>query len=413
MCNKKKLFFLFSVLILSLTFFVKQPFVHAKSFSNFKTKALENNINKNISPSIAIALSDQNGRIIYQKNKDKKLVPASILKILTSLAAIHFLSENFEFPTDYFFDEKSKNLYIKGYGDPLFISETIEKLCDKIILKIGSNKVDNIVLDQKYFAKDIELPGQSKSFNPYDAHVGALCANFNTITFKTKKNIYISAEKQTPLLDIFYDEIKKTKQKQGRIIISKKKSLLYPGHLIKHFLEQKGVIIKGDVLLGDFIALKQEKASFVSEFTLTTLIQKLLKYSNNYMANQLLLVIGAKTYQAPATMQKGIKAIKLFAKQHLKINDLDIVEGSGLSRENRISANQMIKILVKFMPFNSLLNKNGNDLFKTGTLSNVTNRAGFIKGENSKLYPYVIMINQKDKNYNTILKKLKKIVNNL
>ncbi|HGY11195.1 MAG TPA: D-alanyl-D-alanine carboxypeptidase, partial [Desulfobacterales bacterium] len=76
-----------------------------------------------------IILADDQGNILYGQNNEKQFIPASILKILTSLAAIHILGEDYRFPTDYFFDADSKNLYIKGFGDPLFISEVIEQLC--------------------------------------------------------------------------------------------------------------------------------------------------------------------------------------------------------------------------------------------------------------------------------------------
>ena len=62
----------------------------------------------------------------------------------------------------------------------------------------------------------------------------------------------------------------------------------------------------------------------------------------------------------------------------------------------------MLKILMAFMPFHDLLNKEGNEYYKTGTLSDVRCRAGFIQGNDKKLYPFVIMINGKNKGYDSI-----------
>jgi len=38
----------------------------------------------------AVLVADQHGRILLSKNADKKLIPASTLKILTSLVAVHY-----------------------------------------------------------------------------------------------------------------------------------------------------------------------------------------------------------------------------------------------------------------------------------------------------------------------------------
>lgn len=355
-----------------------------------------------------IVLSDDHGKIIYSQNRQKQFVPASILKILTSLAAIKTFGQNFRFSTRYFFDPDTKNLYLKGFGDPLFVSEVIEKLCSKIVSKTDTEQIHHIFVDQTFFLKQIQIPGQGNSLNPYDAPVGALCANFNTIMFKQDKftGRFISAEPQTPLLSIFDKAIKKTGLRQGRIILSKQQSLLYPGFLIKYFFEQNSIRVTGSVLQKKFNARVNEGNLFFSPFTIKQVVQKLLKFSSNFMANQMLLAMGAKTDQAPATVEKGVKALKRFSKQHLNLDHLTVFEGSGISRLNHISPDQMIRILIEFLPFHSLLNRQGSDFFKTGTLADVRTRAGYIMGKDKRLYPYVIMVNQQNKGYDAILKNL-------
>jgi len=355
-----------------------------------------------------ILLADDQGRILYGQNSGRPFIPASILKILTSLAAIHIFGEDYHFPTDYFFDSESKNLYIKGFGDPLFTSEVIEQLCREILLKTQTKQIQHIILDQTYFSEQIRVPGKGNSLNPYDAPVGALCANFNTIKFKWnhQQNRFVSGEPETPLLSIFHKDIKKTNLKQGRIILSKQQSLLYSGLLIQYFFKKNNIKMTGSVLQGTFKTKRGKKYSFLSPFEIREAVQKLLKYSNNFIANQLLLAIGAKTYGAPATLEKGVKAVKLFSKQYLDLNHLNISEGSGLSRSNLISPDQMVKILIKFIPYHSLLKYQDNDYFKTGTLSGIRTRAGYIIGNDNHLYPYVIMVNQKNKGYESIRKDL-------
>jgi D-alanyl-D-alanine carboxypeptidase/D-alanyl-D-alanine-endopeptidase (penicillin-binding protein 4) len=362
---------------------------------------------------IGIVLADDIGKIVYSQNKERQFIPASILKILTSLTAIHILGQDYRFSTAYFFDKNSKNLYIKGFGDPLLISEVIETLCLDIILKTEARQIHHIILDPAYFSEQITVPGKSNSLNPYDAPVGALCANFNTIMFKwnSKQGGFVSAEPQTPLLSVFHDDINRSGLRQGRIILSKQQSLLYPGQLIKYFLEKNHIKITGAVLQGkgDIRKLgikERDKHLFVSPFELKEIVKKLLTYSSNFIANQLLLTIGAKTYGAPATLEKGVNTVLDYSRNHLKLSHLTLSEGSGLSRTNQISPDQMLKILIEFMPFYSLLNCKNNDFFKTGTLSDVRTRAGYIMGDDHRLYPYIIMVNQKNRDYKSIRKNL-------
>lgn len=128
------------------------------------------------------------------------------------------------------------------------------------------------------------------------------------------------------------------------------------------------------------------------------------------MANQLMLTMGAMEYGAPATLEKGVAHLKQFAEKKLGLKDFFLVEGSGLSRQNQFSPRQMLKILMAFMPHHSLMKKQGNQFYKTGTLSDVRTRAGYFVGEDARLYPFVIMVNETTTGYTDILRKLKNIV---
>lgn len=361
-----------------------------------------------------ILLADDQGRILYAQNKEKKFVPASTLKILTSLAAIHILGEAYHFPTHYDYDAISKNLYIKGYGDPLLTSEIIRDLGQDILLKAKVKEIHHILIDPSYYASSIDIPGKGGSLNPYDAPVGALCANFNTIHFQWDKDkkCFISGEPQTPLLEFFLDDIRKTNLKQGRITLSHGQSELYPGLLLKHFLEKK-IPVTGSVLL-ETAALKDNNPHvFQSPHELKTIVQSLLEYSNNFIANQLLLSMGAKLFGEPATLEKGIRAVQDFSRRYLNLTALTIDEGSGLSRGNRMSPHEMLKILTQFMPYHGLLKHEENEFFKTGTLTGVRTRAGYLSGKDKRLYPYIILINEENTGYEVILTRLKKKVNQL
>jgi len=178
-------------------------------------------------------------------------------------------------------------------------------------------------------------------------------------------------------------------------------------------LKKKKIPVTGSVRVEN-VSLKNEKANiFLSPFELKVVIQRLLQYSNNFIANQLLLSIGAKAYGEPATLEKGRQAVRDFSNQHLNLDTLVIDEGSGLSRSNRISPDQMLKILINFMPYHELMRQEENDFFKTGTLTGVRTRAGYLLGKDDRLYPYIILINEENTGYDSILSHLKNRVNDL
>jgi len=72
---------------------------------------------------IGFLLTDKTGKALLSENPNKPLIPASILKIVTSVAAISYLGEEYRYQTHFYYDYQSSNLFIKGFGDPLFISE--------------------------------------------------------------------------------------------------------------------------------------------------------------------------------------------------------------------------------------------------------------------------------------------------
>ncbi|NWH06021.1 D-alanyl-D-alanine carboxypeptidase [Desulfobacter latus] len=368
-----------------------------------------------------ILLCDDQGKTIYAKNSNKPLIPASTLKILTSLAAIRTLGPDFHFQTWAYYDKTTCDLYLKGFGDPLFISEEITRFAHQISGhlskqvskgRIASAVIRNIIVDQTYFMPQITIPGAGSSTNPYDATNGALCANFNTIFLKwdSRRRQYISAEKQTPFPDILAQQITPGSKKTGRILLSYDLRQNYPGILMHYFLKTSGVKITGTVQEGIFAGSDKNCIVYTSAFSLADIVKKLLEFSNNFIANQLMLTIGARTYGPPATLEKGTAILNKFAEKTIGLRDVAIVEGSGLSRRNHMTPAQMRDILIAFMPWYEFLKKDGNEFYKTGTLSDVRSRAGFIRGKDNRLYPFVIMLNQTRTGYDAIRRMLKEKV---
>lgn len=368
-----------------------------------------------------IILSDDQGKTIYAKNPDKPLIPASTLKILTSLAALKTLGPNFRFQTWAYYDKKTFDLYLKGFGDPLFISEEITKfshqISDHLFKQVSNGRISsalirNIIVDQTYFTPKITIPGAGSSTNPYDATNGALCANFNTLFLKWDSRIkqFISAEKQTPFPDILAQQITPGSKNTERILLSHELRQIYPGILMHYFLNKSGIKITGTVQEGVFSKFDRDCIVYTSTFNLADIVKKLLKFSNNFIANQLMLTMGARTFSPPATLEKGTAVLNEFAEEVLGLRDVTIVEGSGLSRRNHMTPAQMRDVLIAFMPWYELLKRDGNEFYKTGTLSDVKSRAGFIRGNDDRLYPFVIILNQTSTGYDAIRRMLQEKV---
>jgi D-alanyl-D-alanine carboxypeptidase/D-alanyl-D-alanine-endopeptidase (penicillin-binding protein 4) len=361
----------------------------------------------------SILVTSTQEQILLAKNADKKLIPASILKIFTSLVALHYLGKDYRFPTEFYLDKQS-NLKIKGYGDPLLVSETILKISQVLaVLLKNSQPMNNLILDDSYFSQPLTIPGITSSSQPYDAPNGALCVNFNTVNFKHTSQGYVSAEPQTPLLPFVIKKIRASKLKKGRIVFSHNKNeiTIYAGKLFQHFLEKQGIRFTGKIKLGRINANTDRLIfRYDSVSSLEQIVAKLLEHSNNFTTNQLLIATGAEILGAPGTLAKGVTIASDYAKNELAIENMEIVEGSGISRDNQVSALQMDRALQEFLPYHYLMRREGREFYKTGTLYGISTRAGYIKRNNGEICRYVIMLNSPGKSTDSLILRLLRIL---
>ena len=355
----------------------------------------------------SVMVTDNQGTPLFGHNIQKKLIPASTLKVLTALTAIRHLGPDYQFPTEFYLNDE-KDLIIKGYGDPLLISETVENISHSLKSRIG--RVHDLILDDSYFKQPINIPGiAADTLQPYNAPNGALCVNFNTVDFKRKDGQIISAEPQTPMLPIALEKIRTMNSSSGRILLSEKSgdTLLYAGQLFQYFLNRAGIETTGNIQAGTVCSDRDQLIyRHLSEYKLTEIVEKLFMYSNNYTANQILLSIGAKIYGPPATLDKGVNALKRYCETHLSISGIRLAEGSGISRKNRVSAEMFIKILDAFSPYYTLMANEERIYFKTGTLKGIQTRVGYIQSEKLGLCRFVILINTQGKRCEPVLSEI-------
>jgi len=345
-----------------------------------------------VSPEDVILVAGADGALRYSKNASVKCVPASTLKILTALAAIHHFGLSHRFRTELYMDGE-KNLKVKGYGDPLLLSEIWRDMAHTLAPTLQS--FGDLVVDDSYFVRDIQIPGSGTSTNPYDAPIGALCANFNTVFFEhDQSGQIVSAEPQTPVTPLALKNIRGLGLEKGRYTFTHKGHEItrYAGEIFQYFLRENGVDCTHQIRVGTVGCGDQLFHVHRSAFSLEEAIQKMLEYSNNFMANQILVSLGAREYGPPGTLEKGVMALSRFAEEELRLEDIKIVEGSGISRENRLSALDMLAVLKGFSPYRNLLTRDGNILYKSGTLRGIQARAGYVEGHQGKLFYFVIFV---------------------
>jgi D-alanyl-D-alanine carboxypeptidase/D-alanyl-D-alanine-endopeptidase (penicillin-binding protein 4) len=156
---------------------------------------------------------------------------------------------------------------------------------------------------------------------------------------------------------------------------------------------------------------------FVSfdSLTLAEVVRLTNKFSNNLMARHLLLTLGAERFGAPATLDKGVRALSAWAQERgLPLSDIEIDNGSGLSRTTRISVLQLAAVLraayhsryapefIASLPLAGVDGtlrsrmqsaQPGSARLKTGHLDGVSGIAGYVTGASGKVYVVVSLVN--------------------
>ncbi|MDD5758207.1 MAG: D-alanyl-D-alanine carboxypeptidase, partial [Desulfobulbaceae bacterium] len=240
-------------------------------------------------------------------------------------------------------------------------------------------------------------PGTENSFEPYDAANSGLAVNFNAITIEVAADGTVrSAEQQTPLLPVMTAVGATLSPGIHRVNLSQQLARIsaYVGELFQAFLSRQGVVCSGAVRTGKVPESARLLYRHLSSFTLLEVVGKMMHYSNNFIANQLFLSCGAEVYGGPATWRKGAQALSAFLlASEISKGNFQVKEGSGLSRENKITAAALLRLLKAFAPYAHLLPKMQDRLLKSGTLTGVYSYAGyFVNG--ADLDPFVLILNQ-------------------
>ena len=337
---------------------------------------------------------DEQGEVLVDVRSEKPFIPASILKIPTSLLAARYLGMDHRFVTEFFFQDGL--LVVRGQGDPMLVSEELDAVSRAVAPLLADRQVAGVGIDDSYFEEGIKIPGVGASDNPYDALNSATAVNFNTINVVVKGKDVQSAEAQTPITPLAR-EIALRRGVQGKVRVNLSSSAddvrRYAAELIAAKIRAAGISVGERI---ERVRVGESKPLYVhqSSKTVADACAGLLYYSNNYIANQVFLAVGAAHSGAPASLSKSVAAAREFIEERRELSGLVMTEGSGISYENRTTAGAMIAALGLFAPHRKLLRVRQDSDSKTGTLSVTRSVAGYIDTKEHGTVRYVISLDR-------------------
>ena len=347
-----------------------------------------------LSPSALVLVMDADGKELVAQNADQPFVPASVTKIVTTWLALQVLGADYRFETHFYLDSR-RVLYVHGGGDPFLISEELALLATELVAAIGKKPIAGIVLDASYFPADLRIPGVEDTNKSFDTLNSALAVNFNTINAVRRGNKVESAEKQTPLTPLAISQFRaRGPNGRGRISLNQEPAvgLKYAGELLAAFIKRAGGSVSGKIAIGsvprDLAPVYVHRQSRM----LSEILRELLHGSNNYIANQIFLEIGAKSLGGPVSLEKSVAVARKTLAAHDLANAIQLEEGSGLSRGNRFTARGLAEVLKLFAPHVGLLESSKNVSYKTGTLEGVRTLAGYASSSKHGPVRFVIAL---------------------
>ncbi len=350
---------------------------------------------------------------VWDKKAQQLFIPASTTKLITALLALQHWGDEYRFKTEFYLipsgtDDLNPVLLIKGFGDPFLVSEELALMAQELAKRLTQQNIlalSGVWLDTGYYQKNLVFPGAGQTDNPYDAAPSALAANFNTVYLQMTKHGIDSAEPQTPVTPTALAIAQETKVFEGAVMGEKKRINLgsdeqvgqrHFAELFMTFLAKEGVEVFNRV---QWRALGGEHEARLiyqheNQRTLAEVVASMMKYSTNFIANQLALNLAHEWQGQPVGVAQVAamfqhRLVSMFGWKYFVIE-----EGAGLSRNNRLSPEQLIDVLKAFQPWQSLLLEVTPGVYaKSGTLLGVSTLAGYAYKEN-KWHSFALMINQ-------------------
>ena len=401
------------------------------------------------------------GDMVFERNSEDGLNPASTMKVVTSATALKYLGPSYKYHTTIYTDGGvpstgvvKGNLYVEGGGDPLFVVERMWKLVHDLKLAGLEQVAGDVIFDESFFDSDYALPGWTKKSDlargpAYFASLSALSLNFNSLSLAVRPGKQAGqpavVELETPASG--YIEIVnevttggagsrrslgvERKIVDGKLRMTMTGSIASDGEMQRvyrsvadptaHFMAAwmdmmaaQGIDVKGEARQGRTAKSAQRVAQLTSP-PLASILMDMNKYSNNFMAEQVLRTIGAEVKGGPGTTEKGLEVVaEYLASLGLDPAEFTLVNGSGLTTQGKLSAEVLTSVLVDMAADANVGNEFRTSLAiagldgtlvrrltddpgrlrgKTGTIDGVHCLAGYVGANDGDQYAFAFMVN--------------------
>lgn len=414
---------------------------------------------------VGFYVADANtGEVVYDWNGKVGLAPASTQKIVTSVAALELLGKEYRYKTEIgYTGELDKgqlkgDVVVKSHGDPTFGSEKFELTKPQIIFNkvadsfqsLGIRKITgNLLLDVSSFSIQ-PLPGGwiwDDIGNYYGAGSWGLNWRENQYDLLlkpgAKEGDKVTITGSDPKL---YTELPANYLKTGKKGSGDNAYIYYPPYSFNGFLE--GTFEGGKKISGSFpdapaqfgFELKHQfesknitllkRARIVYEEPLNgniffshhspsmdSIVYWFMRKSINLYGEALVKTIGSKISGVGST-DTGVAVVRRFYKDKgiVSLAELKIMDGSGLSPSNRLTAESLGKILVYakkqswFPSFEQSFPQFNGMSLKSGTIRGAKAFAGYHKSNEGKEYVVAIIVNNYDGSAGSIVNKMYKVL---
>ena len=333
-----------------------------------------------------------NEKPLVALHADLFLNPASVIKLVTTAAALDMLGQGYRWSTEVMYTGNIEghtlkgDLYIRGNGDPYLTPERFWRLLNRIYI-VGIHRITgDVLIDNSYFepGKVDYAAFDQQPYRTYNVGPNAVLVGFQATEFHldidttgTDPAVKITPFPQSPRLRII-NQVKlvngscnawkkrlslETRNNAGMLevvfsgnyALACKQRTLYrrvseaQDHYQHFFLplwNQIGGSVDGKITQG-IVPADAKRLLEESSISLAEAVRLVNKFSNNVMTRQILLSMGAQKFGPPGTTDKGIAAVNAWLVEHkLDHPDLQLDNGAGLSRDARISAGLLGELLL-------------------------------------------------------------------
>ena len=266
--------------------------------------------------SAAVALDLATGNVLFTQNPALSLAPASNEKLPLTYAALTTLGPTFRIETDVLGEGEQDGtafngtLVLRGGGDPTLSTAGLRSLAAQV-RAFGIRRVtDGIVADESYFDSRRVVAGwKARYYIQESPPLSALVVN------RARVGGYVTRTPALAAATAFRDA-----------------------------LRAAGVAVAGDVKMGHVDDFSIPIAQIESP-TLASLIRFMDHESDNFTAELLLKQLGAVVFDRGTSAAGATAVLQALAEGGVPLAGVRIVDGSGLSRLDRLTANAVAAIL--------------------------------------------------------------------